>query len=180
MIKHRRILSWIPLSLSVLVAICFGFRIHFEETRIDLTQRKAELYYKIIYNADIAFVVLNKDNLIVAWNPGAEAIFGWKSSEVIGAEPDFLMPDGLPAIHKAAILKRQKAGANTDLVVRTVYAITKSGGIAHVRIMASSIDTDKGFYHMAILTPASPEPGDSQPPEHIEAKKPNIVNPNAL
>jgi len=49
----------------------------------------------IVESSDDAIVSMSLDGKIVSWNPGAEAIFGYSASEVIGLPVLFLLPPGV-------------------------------------------------------------------------------------
>ncbi len=51
----------------------------------------------IFDSAHDAFVAMDRDGLITAWNPAAEATFGWTRDEAIGRSvAETIIPDELP------------------------------------------------------------------------------------
>ncbi|HET9649063.1 MAG TPA: response regulator [Microlunatus sp.] len=48
----------------------------------------------IVTSSSDAIVGISMDDKITAWNPAAERLYGHPAAEVIGKEPDFLMPEG--------------------------------------------------------------------------------------
>ena len=62
----------------------------------DITERKRaeealrsseEHFRRIVDTAQIAFISIDEDGLITAWNPQAERTFGWSEAEAIGEQP---------------------------------------------------------------------------------------------
>jgi len=47
----------------------------------------------IVNSSDDAIISVSKEKTITSWNTGAEKIYGYKSDEVIGKNPEFLLPE---------------------------------------------------------------------------------------
>jgi PAS domain S-box-containing protein len=65
-----------------------------ETPSFDLALSKA-----IVDQASDAIIFADRDGLIRVWNGGAERIFGYKASEVIGAGLDVIIPERLSQAH---------------------------------------------------------------------------------
>lgn len=66
----------------------------------ELSKREAELR-AIIENAYDAYVCINQNGLVTAWNRQAEATFGWTPIEAIGAPLDSLIiPESMRSAHR--------------------------------------------------------------------------------
>ncbi|GEM_PF-294380 len=78
----------------------------------DITDRKhAEEKFKAVVNAaNDAIITASEDGNILAWNPGAERIFGWKSAEVIGKPLELIMPEKYRAMHRAGLKRFIETG----------------------------------------------------------------------
>ncbi|MEJ2658947.1 MAG: PAS domain S-box protein [Desulfobacterales bacterium] len=57
------------------------------------------IYQQIIENSQDAILFADKDGIIVLWNSGAEAIFGYKKEEVQGKRMDLIIPEKLRQRH---------------------------------------------------------------------------------
>ncbi|MGH3626455.1 MAG: PAS domain-containing protein, partial [Sciscionella sp.] len=69
--------------------------------RSELLRNEARLAQAVVAEAPEAIVVANVQGLIVAWNRGAEKMFGYAASEVLGASLDVIIPEKLRARHWA-------------------------------------------------------------------------------
>jgi PAS domain S-box-containing protein len=75
-----------------------------------------------------AVVFADRDGVIRAWNEGAEAVFGFAASEVLGLSLDVIIPERLRASHwegfRRAIASGETRHANQ---VRTTRSLHKDG-----------------------------------------------------
>lgn len=85
----RRI--WANLSLS---RIELNGELGYTAFARDITQEKAakEQMEQVLYQAIDAVVTIDKDNIVTFFNPSAEALWGYKSAEVIGKNVKMLVP----------------------------------------------------------------------------------------
>ncbi|MGH3435145.1 MAG: PAS domain-containing protein [Sciscionella sp.] len=67
----------------------------------ELLGNEARLAQAIVAAAPEAIVVANVEGLIVAWNRGAETMFGYPAADVLGASLDVIIPEKLRARHWA-------------------------------------------------------------------------------
>jgi PAS domain S-box-containing protein len=51
-----------------------------------------DFYAALVESADVAIVAKNTDGIVIAWNPAAEALFGWTSEEMVGGSIRRLLP----------------------------------------------------------------------------------------
>ena len=69
----------------------FYFRIRFE-TELAVSEDR---FRNIVENSADAIITISRDNHILSWNKGAENIFGWTTSEIIGKPIGVLIPESL-------------------------------------------------------------------------------------
>lgn len=76
-----------------------------------------------------AFVCSDADNVIIHWNRGAEAMFGWSAAEAMGRPMDLIIPDRHRHGHNLG-MARLRTGGRTRLVGKTVEvpAVRRAGG----------------------------------------------------
>jgi PAS domain S-box-containing protein len=79
------------------------------------------------------------DHRVVAWNPAAEAMFGWTAAEALGQEPPQI-PDELRAEHHA-VLERVRSGSQVSFVTRRRR---KDGTLVDLRIDTSTLRESDG------------------------------------
>jgi PAS domain S-box-containing protein len=123
-----------------------GATVSYIAIRRDVTARRAEeeartLLAAIVNSSDDAIIACAPTGTIVAWNPGAEAMFGYSAGEAIGKHMSILvLPDRMPSLARLAeqILGggfvsqyesacRRKDGRSVDISL-TASPIRDSGG----------------------------------------------------
>ncbi len=111
---------------------------------LDITERKqaedalrqtTHTLQTLIQASPLAIITLDLDFKISLWNPGAERMFGWKESEVLGGYLPCVPGDQLP--EEDARLKREMAGkAQSALELKRVR---KDGSILDVHLWTASL-----------------------------------------
>jgi PAS domain S-box-containing protein len=115
-------------------------------TIVDITERKAaELALvrlaEMVDSSHDAIIGKNLDSIITSWNRGAEEIFGYAASEIIGSSIMLLIPaDGQAQERK--ILARIKRGESVQHF--EAVRLTKGGGLIQVSVMVSPIMNNDG------------------------------------
>lgn len=152
--KHR---GWISLLGTLLagafcvVALLYGTR---QREEVLIKESRLQVYRDMLAETSYAFIVLDPRGQIVEWGPGAERLFGWKRAEVTGRTPDFLMPPEFAKKHLAAIQRTNYDFAKT-LTSVDCEAYHKDGHVIPIHVTASSFRNHVGFYHAALIAPAS-------------------------
>jgi PAS domain S-box-containing protein len=120
----------------------------------DITERKeteealretTQTLQTLIQASPLAIIVLDRDFTIRLWNPGAEQIFGWKESEVLGRRLPFIPEEQLPEtnarlirelageVHAALELRRlKKDGSPIDVQLWTAPLRDAQGDITGI------------------------------------------------
>jgi PAS domain S-box-containing protein len=111
---------------------------------LDITERKraedalrqtTQILQTLIQASPLAIIVLDLDFTIRLWNPGAERMFGWKESEVLGGCLPCVPPEQL--IEEDARLKVEMAGkAQSALELKRAR---KDGSILDVHLWTASL-----------------------------------------
>jgi PAS domain S-box-containing protein len=104
-----------------------------DRERIDATARA------VIECAADAIIAFGTDRTVSLWNPAAERMFGWKASEVVGLELEFI-PDELQAEHNA-VLEHVASGGQVSFATRR---FRKDGGLLDLRIDTSALVSSTG------------------------------------
>jgi diguanylate cyclase (GGDEF)-like protein/PAS domain S-box-containing protein len=81
-----------------------------ERTRLAAANRQ---FQAIVHSSDDAIIAKTLDGIVMAWNPGAEAMFGFNSREMIGTPMIALYPDDR-LDEERAILDRIRAGERVE------------------------------------------------------------------
>ena len=116
---------------------------------LDITERKqaedalrqtTQTLQTLIQASPLAIITLDPDFKISLWNPGAERMFGWKESEVLGGYLP-VIPEN-ERIEEEARLKQEMAGkAQSALELKRVR---KDGSILDVHLWTASLVDAKG------------------------------------
>lgn len=96
--------------------------IHRSKLRLEVSRKR---HLTVFNNAPMAYIVANKQQIIVDWNHAAEHIFGWKRSEARGRHMyDLLVPPSELALVKETLGATLDEGRATHSINRNV---TKDG-----------------------------------------------------
>ena len=77
----------------------------------------------LIRVSPVGIFVLDKTGIVRSWNPAAERIFGWNSSEVIGQS----LPNSMPAHLRVRLQSGEKIPAHDDLKGTDLHVKRKDG-----------------------------------------------------
>jgi PAS domain S-box-containing protein len=92
-----------------------------------------EVFQAIVEQAPDAIIVTDRDGAIRVWNRGAETIFGYAASEVLGANLDVIIPERLRAAHWAGFEKAIQTGETKySGRVLTTRSVHKDGSRLYV------------------------------------------------
>ena len=93
-----------------------------------------------------AIIGADREGLIVFWNPGAERIFGYSSTEAVGRSLDIIIPEQLRARHWVGYRRVMEGGESRyghgDLLA--VPGITKDGRSISLEFTIVPLRLDSG------------------------------------
>ncbi|MBI4342722.1 MAG: MASE1 domain-containing protein [Candidatus Omnitrophica bacterium] len=131
-----------------------------ERTRIEAQLRQAhealrtseEQFRAVVETARDAIVSANTQGCIISWNSGAEAIFGYRGSEVMGKPLTMLMPERFHEAHTQG-LRRLLAGGTSKVLGTTLElaGVRKDGIEFPLELSLSSWETSLGRFFTAII-----------------------------
>lgn len=111
---------------------------------VDISDQKQPLrrLAEIVNSSDDAIITKDLDGVITSWNPGAERLFGYTSSETIGHHVTMLMP---PDRHneEPGILARLRAGERIDHY-ETIRQ-RKDGSLIDISLTVSPVKDENGI-----------------------------------
>jgi PAS domain S-box-containing protein len=112
---------------------------------LDITERKqaedalrqtTQTLQTLIHASPLAIITLDLDFNVSLWNPGAERMFGWKESEVLGGHLPAVVPEN-QQIEEEVRLKQEMGGkAQSALELKRVR---KDGSIIDVHLWTASL-----------------------------------------
>ncbi len=138
-----------------------GKFLYFEGAIVDITERKRaeealheseERYRAIAESAHDAIVTADFNDVIVAWNHGAQQMFGYDRSEIVGQPIDRLMPERFRESHRSAMLRigvghpRQAAGRTIEL-----HGLRKDGSEFPLELSLADWETAQGTFYTGIM-----------------------------
>jgi diguanylate cyclase (GGDEF)-like protein/PAS domain S-box-containing protein len=104
-------------------------------------EQEARHFQSIVESSDDAIISKSLDSVVTSWNPGAQAMFGWRADEMLGRPITVLLPpDRLN--EEELILARLKAGERVDHF--ETVRIRKDGRPVHVSVTISPIRDRQG------------------------------------
>ncbi|MBS7348981.1 MAG: PAS domain S-box protein [Comamonas sp.] len=89
-----------------------------------------------------ALIFIDTSGIIRAWNPAAEALFGFSAAEAMGQNVYLIIPEHLRAAHDRGFLRAMEKGrCSRPAEVRTTRSLHKDGRKLYVE-MSFSVVTD--------------------------------------
>ena len=127
----------------------------------DITERKRseeavraseERFRSVTQSANDAIISADSRGIILSWNKGARAIFGYEEAEVRGQPLTLLMPERYRAAHQQG-LKRVQAAGDSRVIGTTVelHGLRKDGGEFPLELSLSSWKISGETFFSAII-----------------------------
>lgn len=98
-------------------------------------------------SAENAFLVMDRDGIVVDWSPGAEVIFGWSKREAMGARLSrLIIPERFRAAHDAGLSRFATTGQGGAFIGKTmeIVAIDREGSEFPIEITISMESAPEG------------------------------------
>ncbi len=94
-----------------------------------------------------AFLVMDRNGMVVDWSPGAEAVFGWSRGQAIGARlSKLIIPERFRAAHDAGLSRFATTGQGGAFLGKTmeIVAIDREGREFPIEITISTESAPEG------------------------------------
>lgn len=130
----------------------FGLK-RLSSTRAGVLDRAEDILTSILNLATDGVIVTDADTKILVFSGGAEAIFGYTASEVIGRPVELLIPPEFRTVHRdhvAAFKARQVASSRMRGVVQTM-GVHKTGALVPIEVDLSRLQGERGEIITAIV-----------------------------
>ncbi|MGA2401783.1 MAG: PAS domain S-box protein [Syntrophobacteraceae bacterium] len=99
----------------------------------------------IVDSAPDAIVFADREGIIRLWNSGAEAIFGYSATEVIGQDLDIIIPEKLRERHRQGYRKVMETGVSKYMhELLAVPALRKDGARISIEFSIVVLKSDEG------------------------------------
>lgn len=99
----------------------------------------------ILHTSDAAIMVIDQNEKFIAWNKGAEKIFGYKENEVLGKPSSLLMPDDKKFIEELDYIKKEVLKHGYAKITET-ERVTKDGKTIPVDLNVTKLPSKDGEY----------------------------------
>ena len=111
---------------------------------VAVEQQSIERLRRVIETTHEAYVAMNENGVITAWNREAESLFGWPEQEAIGRTvEETIVPERLRADHRRGLARYLDTGEGPVLDRRLeLPAARRDGGELQVELTISPLDED--------------------------------------
>lgn len=110
------------------------------EHKLEMNQRYLRT---ILHKSDTAIAVIDNNEKFIAWNKGAEKIFGYTEKEVIGKPATFLLPRSEKFMKELDYIKRE-IDLTGDVKILDTERITKFGKTIPVQLTVTQLPSSDG------------------------------------
>lgn len=110
------------------------------EHKLEVNQRYLRT---ILHKSDTAIAVIDNNEKFIAWNKGAEKIFGYTEKEVIGKPATFLLPRSEKFMEELDYIKRE-IDLTGDVKILDTERITKFGKTIPVQLTVTQLPSSDG------------------------------------
>lgn len=145
---------WTPLTIGASICLLLGFALlalnmalRWRQLFWDIRRSEARLR-AVVDTAVDGIIMIEGDGSIVAFNPAAEQLLGWKAADILGRNVSILMP----APHRQAhdgYLRHHLATGHTNIIGsgREVQALHQDGSLIDVRLAVGPVaQADKPLF----------------------------------
>jgi protein-histidine pros-kinase len=115
--------------------------------------RASELRFRSVFQSVADAIILADDNAkIVAWNKGAEEIFGYSEEEILGSRLEVLMPESYRDAHRADF-ERFLVTGRSEIIGKTrkLEGLRKTGGVFPIELSLASWRSGAGTMFTGIV-----------------------------
>jgi len=119
--------------------------LRYERDRLAYKLELNQQYLKnILHTSDSAIMMIDENERFIAWNKGAERIFGYTEQEIIGKPSSFLLPEGEKYQEELKQIQEEVKKGVTKIL--ETERKTKDGRILSVKLSVSRLPGSNGDY----------------------------------
>jgi diguanylate cyclase len=169
----------VPASLAALLGGIFillrGLERWRREAEARATGAREERTRRILDRSHDAYVAMNAEGVVTAWNAAAETLFGWRRTEAMGKRVgDLIVPESQRELHRAGLRRYLETGQGPILQGRTeVLAVHRDGAEIPVELSVIAVEEPGGkpSFHGFIRDITERKLLENQQAELLEAAK---------
>ena len=186
-------LGWFTADLAsalvaVILILCFASLVYYLSLRghrselavseaLRLKQENEARLMAMSENAHDAIVTANERGIIVAWNPAAERILGYRCDEVIGQEFTLIIPAHLHPAHGNAFTQYIDSGSGNVAGKRVeLPAIHKSGAEIDIELSLSHWTENQAKFYSAFIRDITERKKSEREVEQANARYQRLVD----
>lgn len=100
---------------------------------------------RVVAQMHEAVIVVDREEIVRLWNPGAEHLFGYAAYEMVGRNLDLIVPDRLRQAHTSGFRRAVSTG-NTKYggKVMTTRSMHKNGARIYIDLSFTMLREDSG------------------------------------
>jgi len=98
----------------------------------------------LLYGSDSAIMIVDENEQLIAWNNGAERIFGYKEEEILGKDSSYLLPN--ESYHSELKKIQKEVSLKGRLKINETERKTKDGRIIPVTLNVTKLEGENNSY----------------------------------
>ncbi len=151
-------------TLITLLFVAFGWaaermmrRLEAYEARLSAKKNRLQ---RIIDSAYDAFVAIDGDGRVTAWNRRAEEVFGWPMGEALGRElAELIIPPEQRDAHRQGMWRYRETSIGPRLYrPLQAEALTRRGERIRIELVVTPLASEAGQEYFAFIRPLEREP----------------------
>ncbi len=99
----------------------------------------------ILHTTDQAIMLVDKDERFIAWNKGAEKIFGYSEDDILGKQTSILFPEGDKYVKELKKIREEVKTVGYTNILET-ERLTKDKELITVRLSVAKLPDNNGEY----------------------------------
>ena len=124
-------------------------RHHLAEKQLRVSERR---FRSVAETARDAIIITDEEGEIISWNGGAEFIFGFAESEVLGGSMTLIIPERYHEMYREGLRHHKQTGASTIMEKSMeMHGLRKDGKEIDIRFSPSSWEADGEHFYGAII-----------------------------
>jgi two-component system cell cycle sensor histidine kinase/response regulator CckA len=117
-----------------------------------LRQAAEEKYRSLVQTANDAIISEDHNDIIISWNRGAQAIFGYTEKEVLGKSLIILMPERYMENHRKGFERLRATGESKYIgKIHEFYGLRKDGTEFPLELSITVWRTEEGIFYTGII-----------------------------
>lgn len=119
---------------------------------LESLEHSEQRFRSVVESAIDAIITIDSHGKIIFWNPEAEQMFGYSSSDIIGRPATVIMPQQFRKAHKQSLQRVASMGKyNVAGKVRELEGLKRDGSEFPIELSVAKWETHEGSFFTAIV-----------------------------